>query len=83
MSASKCVAHGIGSFGAFAAGIGGNRCRDIHRNYAGKSEECPNGRASRFGLEIKEGDLLFGEKPGGEGKLEYGDDFNNTKASAT
>ena len=74
MGASKCIAHGIGSFGAFAAGISGNKCRDIHRNHLGKTETCPNGRADRTGVVIGEDDLLFGEKPGGEGKLEYGED---------
>eukprot|EP00553_Chaetoceros_curvisetus_P013891 CAMPEP_0204641904 /NCGR_PEP_ID=MMETSP0717-20131115/51398_1 /ASSEMBLY_ACC=CAM_ASM_000666 /TAXON_ID=230516 /ORGANISM="Chaetoceros curvisetus" /LENGTH=215 /DNA_ID=CAMNT_0051662629 /DNA_START=1 /DNA_END=648 /DNA_ORIENTATION=+ len=71
MGASKCVVHGIGSFGAFAAGISGNRCRDIHRAWHGKSETCPNGRANRESVTIEEGDLLFGESLGGEGKLEY------------
>ncbi len=75
MGAGKCVAHGIGSFGAFAAGISGNRCRDIHRAWHGKSETCPNGRANRVNVTIKEGDLLFGGRPGGEGKLEYGEDI--------
>jgi len=44
MGGSKCVAHGVGSFGSFGAGLIGNRCRAIHRAYNGKPDPCPNDR---------------------------------------
>ncbi|GFH59582.1 hypothetical protein CTEN210_16058 [Chaetoceros tenuissimus] len=39
---SKCVVHGIGSFGAFGAALAGNRCRALHRDLYGRPLECPN-----------------------------------------
>ena len=44
MGGSRCVAHGIGSFGSFGAGLAGNRCRAIHRIHSGGSLKCPNDR---------------------------------------
>uniref|UniRef100_A0A7S3PZC1 Uncharacterized protein n=1 Tax=Chaetoceros debilis TaxID=122233 RepID=A0A7S3PZC1_9STRA len=76
MSGSKCIAHDNGSFGAFAAAIGGrNRCRTEHRIWTGQTESCPNGRGDRTGVNILESDLLFNQIPGGEGKVEYGKDL--------
>ena len=40
MGGSKCVAHGVGSFGAFGAGLAGNRCRALHRRYNGIPSKC-------------------------------------------
>ena len=45
MGGSKCVVHGIGSFGAFGAGLAGNRCRVLHQKYNGQSLKCPNNHA--------------------------------------
>ena len=45
MGGSRCVTHGMGSFGAFGAGLTGNLCRAIHRRYDGRSVHCPNDRA--------------------------------------
>ena len=65
---SKCVVHGIGSFGAFGAGLNGNRCRAIHRLYNGKPLTCPNERTSyectSITQQIKnyEGKFLFDSK---------------------
>ncbi|GFH61044.1 hypothetical protein CTEN210_17520 [Chaetoceros tenuissimus] len=42
MGGSKCVVHGIGSFGTFGAGLAGNRCRVLHQKYNGQSLKCPN-----------------------------------------
>ena len=44
MGGSRCVAHGIGSFGSFGAGLAGNKCRAVHRKYHGRPETCPNDR---------------------------------------
>ena len=42
MGGSKCVAHGLGSFGSFGAGLIGNQCRTIHRRWDGRRIFCPN-----------------------------------------
>jgi len=42
MGGARCVAHGIGSFGAFGAGLTGNTCRVVHRKHSGKPVSCPN-----------------------------------------
>ena len=47
MGGSKCVAHGIGSFGSFGAGLIDNKCKAIHRKYNGVRVRCPNDRADR------------------------------------
>jgi len=47
MGGSKCVAHGIGSFGSMGAGLIGNECRAIHRIYNGNQQKCPNNRADK------------------------------------
>lgn len=43
---SKCVALGIGSFGAFGAALTGNRCRALHRRPNGELLKCPNNRTN-------------------------------------
>ncbi|GFH55460.1 hypothetical protein CTEN210_11936 [Chaetoceros tenuissimus] len=43
---SKCVAFGIGSFGAFGAGLAGNRCRALHQQPNGEVFKCPNNRTN-------------------------------------
>ena len=43
---SKCVALGIGSFGAFGAALAGNRCRALHRRPNGDILKCPNNRTN-------------------------------------
>jgi len=48
MGGSKCVAHGIGSFGSFGAGLIGNKCRAIHRKHNGLAVKCPNSRTDRI-----------------------------------
>eukprot|EP00554_Chaetoceros_debilis_P006432 CAMPEP_0194076434 /NCGR_PEP_ID=MMETSP0149-20130528/3232_1 /TAXON_ID=122233 /ORGANISM="Chaetoceros debilis, Strain MM31A-1" /LENGTH=516 /DNA_ID=CAMNT_0038757175 /DNA_START=80 /DNA_END=1630 /DNA_ORIENTATION=+ len=68
MGGSRCVSHGIGSFGAFGASLAGNRCRNVHRKFTGRLVECPNDRSTRE-MQIIEGGLLFGEIPGDDGKL--------------
>eukprot|EP00957_Ditylum_brightwellii_P156351 11900726-Ditylum_brightwellii.AAC.1 len=47
MGGSKCIAHGIGSFGSFGAGLIGNECRAVHRIGNGNQEKCPNNRADK------------------------------------
>lgn len=42
MGGSKCVAHGVGSYGAFGAGLAGNRCSALHRRFTGIPLKCPN-----------------------------------------
>ena len=72
MGGSQCVAHGIGSFGAFGAGLAGDRCRAIHRAPThGNAEPCPNGRGNNIIANITDMDLIFGEKESelGEGRL--------------
>ncbi len=44
MGGSRCVAHGMGSFGSFGAGLAGNTCRAVHRKHNGRPERCPNDR---------------------------------------
>ena len=64
MGGSRCVAHGIGSFGSFGAGLAGNRCRAVHRMHTGKAQTCPNDRGQRIPVKI-----LDSEKPFEEGDL--------------
>ena len=47
MGGSKCVAHGIGSFGSLGSALIGNKCRVIHRNPKGGSNMCPNQSSER------------------------------------
>ena len=42
MGGSKCVSHGVGSFGSFGSGLIGNKCSNIHRKYNGQPASCPN-----------------------------------------
>eukprot|EP01083_Nonionella_stella_P074998 203623_1 len=60
MGGSKCVAYGIGSFGAFGAALAGKNCRVIHRKFNGKPVECPNDRGDRTGTAVDEKEMLFG-----------------------
>lgn len=62
MGGSQCVAHGVGSFGAFGAGLAGNRCRAIHRAPNGKPEQCPNIRGNNLVVNITVSDLLLDEQ---------------------
>jgi hypothetical protein len=63
MGGSQCVVHGVGSFGAFAAGLAGNQCRAIHRKpSSGAPDPCPNSRGDNFVVNITDKDLVFGEK---------------------
>lgn len=71
MGGSKCVAHGLGSFGSLGAGLGSNRCRAIHRNHFGKPIDCPNERTFPHPVVINASEMMFGEQPGGIGKLVY------------
>eukprot|EP01083_Nonionella_stella_P021103 58520_1 len=71
MGGSRCVSHGIGSFGSFGAGLIGNRCKSIHRKHDGSIISCPNDRAALDPVVINATEMIFGEKPGGEGKLIY------------
>ena len=57
---SKCVAHGVGSFGSFGAAITGNRCRAIHRKFNGALVKCPNDRALKRLVPITE-PILYGQ----------------------
>ena len=71
MGGSRCVAHGIGSFGAFGSGLAGNVCRNIHRDYKGRIAKCPNTRGDNLIQNITDGDLIFGEKSSEkDGRLE-------------
>ena len=62
MGGSKCVSHGIGSFGSFGAGLAGNRCRAVHRKHNGRPQECPNDRAIRRKEPILEDRKIFPEE---------------------
>lgn len=62
MGGSRCVSHGVGSFGAFGASLSGNRCRALHRNYLGKSIKCPNTRELKYITNVTDDMLMFGEK---------------------
>ena len=61
MGGSKCVAHGIGSFGSFGAGLTGNKCRAVHRKYNGIPETCPNDRAISKKVKILDRLKIFSE----------------------
>jgi hypothetical protein len=63
MGGSKCVSHGVGSFGSFAAALAGNKCRAIHRKFTGISVQCPNDRALKKLVPITN-ELLFGKLTG-------------------
>lgn len=71
MGGSRCVSHGVGSFGSLAAGLGGNKCRALHRNHSGKSIKCPNKKDVPKSAVIDASEMMFGEQPGGDGKLIY------------
>ena len=71
MGGSKCVAHGIGSFGSFGAGLAGNKCRAVHRKYNAQPVQCPNDRGDRTSVPILADEMLSWEKPGGRGKIKY------------
>lgn len=62
MGGSRCVAHGIGSFGAFGAGLAGNRCRVLHRDTSGNTVECPNISQLKWLGNVTDDGLLFSEK---------------------
>lgn len=63
MGGARCVSHGIGSFGAFAAGLSGNRCRAIHRKHrGGGTEKCPNSRSAIVLKNITKDELLFNDE---------------------
>jgi hypothetical protein len=62
MGGGRCVSHGIGSFGAFAAGLSGNRCRAIHRNYKGVVQKCPNPRSDIILGNVTNDELLFDDE---------------------
>jgi hypothetical protein len=66
MGGSKCVSHGAGSFGSFGAGLTGNRCRAVHRNFRGTPQKCPNDRGEQKKMIIVENEMLFKELPGGD-----------------
>ena len=79
MGGSQCVAHGIGSFGSFGAGLAGDRCRAIHRSPVnGGPEKCPNGREHPGVANITDEDLMFEDKvlELGEGRLPPAKPFN-------
>jgi hypothetical protein len=59
MGGSKCVAHGIGSFGSFGAALAGNRCRAIHRLHNGHSKQCPNLLTSPDPVTFNSTEMLF------------------------
>ncbi|GFH54952.1 hypothetical protein CTEN210_11428 [Chaetoceros tenuissimus] len=62
MGGSKCVAHGVGSFGSFAAALSGNRCRAVHRNAKGDTESCPNDKAAAKMVEITKEYMIGDDK---------------------
>jgi hypothetical protein len=66
MGGSKCVSHGVGSFGSFGAALAGNRCRAIHRKFTGSLVECPNDRTVKRWVPItnETNELLFGNMTG-------------------
>ena len=59
---SSCVTHGVGSFGAFGAGLIGNKCRSVHRKYQGSPTTCPNDLSPKLFVPIIDDDLIFGER---------------------
>jgi len=72
MGGSKCVAHGVGSFGAFGAGLSSNRCRAIHRKYNGSPVVCPNDRTELECLNtthFHKSKILFDSEIDGEGLI--------------
>ena len=62
MGGSSCVTHGVGSFGAFGAGLIGNKCRSVHRKYQGSPTMCPNDLSPKLFVPIIDDDLIFGER---------------------
>ena len=59
MGGSSCVAHGLGSFEAFGAGLTGNRCGAVHRKFTGAPIKCPNNDTNiEFGP-ITNNELIF------------------------
>lgn len=64
MGGSKCVSHGVGSFGSFGAALAGNRCRAIHRKFTGSLVECPNDRAVKRWVPVTN-EVLFGNMTDG------------------
>jgi hypothetical protein len=63
MGGSKCVSHGVGSFGSFGAALAGNSCRAIHRKFTGSLVECPNDRTERRWVPVTN-ELLFENRTG-------------------
>ncbi|GFH50743.1 hypothetical protein CTEN210_07219 [Chaetoceros tenuissimus] len=59
MGGGSCMAHGLGSFGAFGAGLAGNRCRALHRNYRGAPIKCPNNDTSIEFVPITNNELML------------------------
>lgn len=71
LGGSKCVAYGIGSFGAFGAALSGNRCAMIHRDHKGSGVPCPNDRAKKVMLNVTD-NLLFDDKASPEdGRIKF------------
>ena len=68
MGGSKCVSHGMGSFGSFGAGLAGNNCRAVHRRYNGLPEKCPNDRGVPKAMSILDSDKLSLEESSAWGK---------------
>ena len=71
MGGSKCVSHGVGSFGSLGAGLTGNKCRARHRKPSGRRDFCPNDAFNSDPIKIDPNEMLFGESVGGEGTIEY------------
>ncbi len=72
MGGSRCVSHGMGSFGSFGAALSsGNKCRAVHRKFNGRLMECPNQNSLQHPVAINATEMVFGEQPGGQGKLTY------------
>ncbi|GFH44274.1 hypothetical protein CTEN210_00748 [Chaetoceros tenuissimus] len=59
MGGGYCVAHGLGSFGAFGAGLAGNRCRALHRRFTGAPNKCPNNDTSIEFVPITNNELIL------------------------
>jgi len=72
MGGSKCVAHGLGSFGSFGAGLIGNQCRTIHRRWNGDRIFCPNNRTECDcvnTVQRYDGKMLFGSVRDGKRRV--------------
>jgi len=76
MGGSRCVAHGIGSFGAFGLALSGRRCGAVHRIWNGNPEPCPNDRIKNkwtdcvcYSIYRYEGKMLFGSVIDGKKRI--------------